>query len=399
MTTTLRRSSRRSTQASDGKVNTIVALPEKRNGAKSAAKASAKEVQNEAKDNTILVVKGKRKAKDEVSEASPPVNAAKAAKTADEEVSGEDSFDSVEANRLKQMLHYERQIIEGERKRLAMEGCKDIVEAMKRFAIIGVDEVGVGPLAGPCVSGAVVLSIGVADAKSNYNLANLAGINDSKKLKPAQREALAIQIKQYSMANNLGICTSQEVDTLNPRAASMEAMRRAVTGLLEGPLAGYRVHLLVDYHTVPGIADTIGQTCLEKGDAKSQSIAAASIIAKVYRDEYMLQLHQSYPHFGFDRNAGYGTAAHMAALRSGLICPEHRLSFTPVRLAYEKIQQGKDTTEESKADVSTATELIRSDSQKENELTEEVDQKVTGRSAGRSSRGKPLRASRKPNKK
>ncbi|MCO5589725.1 hypothetical protein L7F22_043693 [Adiantum nelumboides] len=179
----------------------------------------------------------------------------------------------------------------------------------------------------------------------------------------------------------------------------MEAMRRAVTGLLEGPLKEFRIHLLVDYHTVPGIPDIIGQTCLEKGDAKSQSIAAASIIAKVFRDEYMLNLHKIYPHFGFDKNAGYGTATHMAALKSGLICPEHRLSFTPVRLAYEKIQEAKQKTEESST---TATDLIRSDSQKENELPDEVVEDAGGRSTsrkGKSSLVKPLRTSRKPNKK
>ena len=108
----------------------------------------------------------------------------------------------------------------------------------------------------------------------------------------------------------------------------------------------------------------------------------------------MLKLHQSFPHFGFDRNAGYGTAAHMAALKSGLICPEHRLSFTPVRLAYERIQGEKNRTQES---TNAASELVRSDSQKENELPEEEDKKNSIRKS-RSSTSKPLRASRKPNK-
>lgn len=130
---------------------------------------------------------------------------------------------------------------------------------------------------------------------------------------------------------------------LNNRNASMEVMRRSVMTLLRGPLKGFRVHLLVDYHTVPEMpADqVIGQTCLEKGDAKSQSIGAASIIAKVHRDAYMQRLHQRYPSFGFDKNAGYGTRDHMSALQRGLLCPEHRLSFAPVRAAFERCRDAE----------------------------------------------------------
>jgi ribonuclease HII len=250
-----------------------------------------------------------------------------------------------ERERLRTMLHYEHKILDEERARLRRQGCADVEESMKTFAIIGVDEVGVGPLAGPCVGGAVCLWLGNGPAgqaamldEHNFGLARLHGVNDSKKLKPFERDALDKRIRTSARAFALGVCTSQEVDMLNNRNASMEVMRRSVMTLLNGALAGHRVHLLVDYHTVPDMPEgqVVGQTCLEKGDAKSQSIGAASIIAKVHRDAYMQDLHRRYPHFGFDKNAGYGTRDHMGALQRGVLCPEHRLSFAPVRTAFER---------------------------------------------------------------
>lgn len=248
--------------------------------------------------------------------------------------------DAKEVERLKSMLLYERSILDEERQRLEASGCSDVEAQMQKISIIGVDEVGVGPLAGPIVSCAIVLP--VQTSSTAYGLQLWPGINDSKKLKPSQRQDLARSLQSHSIGHALGIVSSQEVDSLNPRQASMEAMRRAVVNLMDQipHLQQHRIHLLVDYHTVPNLSPDriIKQTCLEKGDAKSQSIAAASIVAKVFRDDYMAKLHESHPQFGFNRNAGYGTKEHLAALRDGYMCPEHRLSFAPVRAAHLKTQ-------------------------------------------------------------
>lgn len=248
-----------------------------------------------------------------------------------------DAAAQIESKRLQAMLFHEEAILVAERQRLVAQGrtAADIDAEMARFIIVGVDEVGVGPLAGPLVSCATALR--QPDAASGYGQGLYAGINDSKKLKAGQREALAATLQAHARGYCLAAVSAAEVDTLNPRQASMEAMRRAVMSLLAtDALAGCRVHLLVDYHTVPHMPDAVvvGQTSLEKGDAKSQSIAAASIIAKVYRDAYMARLHEQYPHFGFVRNAGYGTREHLAALKQGLLCPDHRLSFAPVKEAH-----------------------------------------------------------------
>jgi ribonuclease HII len=182
--------------------------------------------------------------------------------------------------------------------------------------IAGVDEVGVGPLAGPLVAAAVILP---SDCP-------LRGVDDSKKLSPARRQAMRLAIEGCAIAIGVGIVEVGDVDRLNTYWAAIEAMRRALAAL---PVAPQQV--LVDARTIPGLA--VPQTALIKGDARSYSIAAASIVAKVTRDEMMAALHQRYPDYGFARHMGYGTAEHLSALARLGPCPEHRLTFLPVAQA------------------------------------------------------------------
>jgi ribonuclease HII len=180
--------------------------------------------------------------------------------------------------------------------------------------IAGVDEVGVGPLAGPVVAAAVVLPAEVL----------IAHVNDSKKLSAKRREALEQEIKERAVSYSLGFCSPAEIDELNIYQASREAMRRAVNGLEIKP-----DYLLVDARSVPGIR--VEQLAIKSGDAKSQSIAAASILAKVHRDELMREYAKEYPGYGFENHAGYPTKVHVEALRRLGPTPIHRQSFGPVR--------------------------------------------------------------------
>ena len=182
--------------------------------------------------------------------------------------------------------------------------------------VAGVDEVGVGPLAGPLVAAAVILPPECP----------VRGIDDSKKLPPARREALRVAIEACAIAVGIGIVEAGEVDRLNTYWASIEAMRRAVAAL---PVAPQQV--LIDARHIPGLA--VPQVALVKGDARSYSIAAASIIAKVRRDAMMTALEERYPGYGFARHMGYGTAEHLAALARLGPCPAHRRSFQPVAQA------------------------------------------------------------------
>lgn len=180
--------------------------------------------------------------------------------------------------------------------------------------VCGVDEVGVGPLAGPLVAAAVVLPVGTP----------LLGIDDSKKLSPQRRAELAGQIVAHSCDWAIGVVSAAEVDRLNTFHAALEAMRRAVTALELEPQA-----LLVDARTIPGVE--VPQQALVKGDSRSYSIAAASIVAKEHRDALMREADARYPQYGFGRHMGYGTRAHLAALAEHGPCPIHRKSFAPVR--------------------------------------------------------------------
>lgn len=183
-------------------------------------------------------------------------------------------------------------------------------------AVAGVDEVGMGPLAGPVVAAAVVLPARV----------HLPGLDDSKRLSAPVRERLAAAIHAEALAVAVAEVWPDEIDRRNVYQAGLEAMRRAVAGLGVPP-----DHVLVDARTIPGIAAP--QTPLVGGDACDGSIAAASVVAKVHRDAIMERLDAEYPGYGFAIHKGYPTASHLAALRSRGPTPVHRRSFAPVARA------------------------------------------------------------------
>lgn len=183
------------------------------------------------------------------------------------------------------------------------------------FALVaGVDEVGMGPLAGPVVAAAVVLPVDVS----------IDGVTDSKKVPKAKREGLAELIRASALGVGIGMVEVDEIDAINIYQAGLLAMRRAVEALPVVPN-----HLLIDSRRIPEC--TIQQTCVDDGDATVYSIAAASIVAKVHRDRLMCDLDDRYPGYGFAAHAGYATAAHLTALRSLGPSPVHRKSFAPVR--------------------------------------------------------------------
>lgn len=179
--------------------------------------------------------------------------------------------------------------------------------------VAGIDEVGRGPLAGPVVAAAVILPHDMP----------ILPIDDSKKLRAAKREALYDAIMAHAVAVGVASCTPEEIDALNIYQATKKAMHAAVAQLVPQPQ-----HLLVDAMT---LELPIAQESLIKGDARSYSIAAASIVAKVVRNRMMAQWAQQYPAYEWDKNAGYGTAAHLAALRQFGVTPLHRKSFEPIK--------------------------------------------------------------------
>lgn len=179
--------------------------------------------------------------------------------------------------------------------------------------IAGVDEAGRGPLAGPVVAGAVIFA-GSPD---------LPGIRDSKQMTARRREEAFAVIQREALATGIGVVSHRYIDEFNILNASLEAMLRAVEALDPRP-----EFLLVDgIHPVPV---PIPQKCLKKGDQICRSISAASILAKVYRDRIMLACHQMYPVYDFEKNKGYGTIRHLAALKAYGPCPIHRLTFKRV---------------------------------------------------------------------
>jgi ribonuclease HII len=191
------------------------------------------------------------------------------------------------------------------RRRLYAAGLRDVA---------GVDEVGVGPLAGPVVAAAVILPPRVI----------LPGLADSKRLTREARERLDGEIRRQAVAISIGQVETADVDRLNILRASLEAMRRAVQGLAVRP-----DHVLVDARTIPDI--DAPQTGIVDGDALDGSIAAASIVAKVYRDGLMRSLDARHPGYGFARHKGYATREHLDAITRLGPTPDHRRSFAPVR--------------------------------------------------------------------
>lgn len=176
--------------------------------------------------------------------------------------------------------------------------------------ICGIDEAGRGPLAGPVTAGAVILP---QDVEILY-------LNDSKKLSPGKREALFEEIKEKAVAWSVGFASPQRIDEINILQATYEAMRQAVEGLSVKPDL-----LLNDAVRIPGIS--IPQVPIVKGDAKSLSIAAASILAKVTRDHLMEEYDRLMPEYGFKGHKGYGSKAHIEALKTYGPSPIHRKTF------------------------------------------------------------------------
>jgi ribonuclease HII len=204
-----------------------------------------------------------------------------------------------EGQRLRTILRYERELWD-----------RGVVH------VAGVDEAGMSPLAGPVAAGAVIFRPGF----------RLAGVDDSKKLDARERERLAPIIQENAVAWAVGFVEPEEIDRINIYWAGILAMQRAVDGLAVTP-----EHILIDARKLK--STTIAQQRIFKGDEKSLTIAAASILAKTARDARMRQLHALYPEYGFARHKGYPVKDHVAALARHGACPVHRRSFAPVRVA------------------------------------------------------------------
>lgn len=198
---------------------------------------------------------------------------------------------AAERERLEQMKSYERQYGD-------------------HILVCGIDEAGRGPLAGPVVAGAVILP---GDCEILF-------LNDSKKLSEKRREELFLEIQEKAVSFAVGVVGPERIDEINILQATYEAMREAVKGLSVKPEV-----LLNDAVTIPGLEGV--QVPIIKGDAKSLSIAAASILAKVTRDHMMAEYEELFPGYGFAKHKGYGTAVHIAAIRELGPCPIHRRSF------------------------------------------------------------------------
>lgn len=183
-----------------------------------------------------------------------------------------------------------------------------------RLVVCGVDEAGRGPLAGPVVAAAVILDV----------TAIPKGLNDSKKLDAARREALFAALESAA-AIGVGLASVEEIDELNILHATMRAMARAVAALPRAP----QIALVDGNRCPPGLA--CEARAIVGGDALALSIAAASVVAKVTRDRLMTELARAHPGYGFERHRGYGTPEHLAALSRLGPCAVHRASFAPIR--------------------------------------------------------------------
>lgn len=178
--------------------------------------------------------------------------------------------------------------------------------------VCGIDEAGRGPLAGPVYAAAVILPTGL----------EIEGLNDSKKLSEKKREQLFPIICEKAIAYSIGIATEKEIDEINILNATFLAMKRAVEGLSVKP-----DYALVDGNRYPKISNDIKEEVVVKGDAKSMSIAAASILAKVSRDRFMLEITKEYPQYCFEQHKGYGTKLHYEKILEYGPSPIHRITF------------------------------------------------------------------------
>ncbi|WP_414838408.1 ribonuclease HII [Carnobacterium sp. TMP28] len=204
---------------------------------------------------------------------------------------------------------------EKERKLKIMLEHEQLIWGSGLSLIAGIDEVGRGPLAGPVVAAAVMLPTDI----------QILGINDSKQLSSEKREQLFIEIQKHALGIGIGIKDQTVIDDVNIYQATKLAMLEAIQQLPQVP-----DYLLIDAMRLP---TSIPQESLIKGDSKSLSIAAASIVAKVTRDRMMAEYDLLYPGYGFAQNSGYGTKRHLAGLEKIGVCPIHRQSFSPVRQA------------------------------------------------------------------
>ncbi|WP_077621980.1 ribonuclease HII [Sediminibacillus massiliensis] len=218
----------------------------------------------------------------------------------------------------------QRLILEYERKQENLQKQKDLFEQMKTFEkeqyckgvrlVAGIDEAGRGPLAGPVVAAAVILE------ESFF----LPGLNDSKKLSYSIREEFYRRIVAEAVTYGVGIVHSHEIDQMNIYRAAQKAMLSAVNQLDPVP-----EHILID--AMPLEMASASTESIIKGDQRSISIAAASIVAKVTRDRMMEEFHQEYPYYQFNKNMGYGTQTHIQAIKDYGVSPYHRRTFAPVK--------------------------------------------------------------------
>jgi len=207
-------------------------------------------------------------------------------------------------NRKKEALKKEEDRLRG------MLAEERILEERGYQAVAGVDEAGRGPLAGPVIAAAVILKPGVV----------IDDLNDSKQLSARARVEIFESIVFNALSYGIGSASREEIDRINIHAASMLAMRRALERLSIKP-----DFVLADGYPIRDCP--YEQKAIKGGDALSMSIAAASVLAKVSRDRIMVGLHEKYPHYGFDRNMGYGTTSHREAISEYGPCPAHRRSF------------------------------------------------------------------------
>ncbi|MFK4925615.1 ribonuclease HII [Lactococcus garvieae] len=209
--------------------------------------------------------------------------------------------EQAEDERLEMMLNFERQAY-----------------AQGLDLIAGIDEVGRGPLAGPVVTAAVILP----------KNCKIKGLNDSKKIPKSKHEAIFTEVQEKALAVGIGLVDNETIDQVNIYQATKIAMLQAVEKLEIQPEC-----LLID---AMKLDINIPQVSIIKGDAKSSSIAAASIVAKVTRDRMMEEYAHKYPHYDFEHNAGYGTAKHLEGLKNFGITPIHRKSYEPIKSMVEK---------------------------------------------------------------